>query len=984
VGPPEAAIPGNVAGGRWVRTPGEFVRRVGFEELRTQFDADLKSDGGFWNMLVNFGQQALNKLQSLYVTIPTGSVAVVMFDGVVTEVLQPGRRAVSGFTAALMDRLQSTDDEKVSLWQRIRNAFSAGATAAVETLLSSRLERTSIYLFDTRPIHIPFHMASTGSSEDHALDMRVSVHAHVAGVTSAERNQAFGLFLSRVVGDAQSLHAQNLYQHLLPYVDRLSRDASERFRDANGPNLPRIQDYLRERLGAEVGAAEGLAFNVVAYTQGTTLSLRVHLGQAQLPELRACVKETCTAELKFGQRFCVGCGTEQPTVTDPQRNCGKCDAHVPVGQKFCTGCGTAYVEADPRTTRLLTSDGEPIEVDLTFRAQCERERKDTSRLVAALASTARGVLRNMTSQEASSVEGMARIEKALAEGVKEAILQLNLDFLGLNVLDVRGRNGEWLLNASAEVRRAEAELTVGREWLRVDTDRLSLQSATLDLVRQRLRMERDDRFQHAEDERADQLRESLARLGQQYKLDVAALEDLERRQSIADREASMDVANARRDANVTMATDAAERDADRALRDRGHEDTLTTFQQGSQVEDLRDGRRRGRERDEMGHQMDLENRSAEHDEARVRRGARLESELGRERVQDAAYAAQVGLDQKAGEEQRGLDRLYVEDQRRQDLALGKQRSEQEILLDRQRVEQALRVESARAEHDMVESARAAQAERDLRAAMALKQQAAEQEQARLRLESGREAERLRLENERLAGRTGAEASSILLAGKAEELANAQHGAAFAAAIAAQSDGGTRLEMTRQMAEQREDMLQQMSAREREMFLEMRERERESAQVSRNEMRDMMVQFQAQGQANSTQAAALFQQALQTMAANTAALAGASVASSERTVEAHRIASQQAQSMSERSMDTMANVAATASRGPQQVIMDPRFRTPQMDATPRGVDLHSGGVLTPRGDLVSTSRADTGPACVHCTATMAPDARFCGACGRPQA
>lgn len=976
---------GTISGGQWVRAPGEFVRRVGFNELRQQFDTDLKSDGGFWNMLVNFGQQALNKMQNLYVTIPTGSVAVVMFDGVVTEVLQPGRRAVSGFANALMERLQSTDDAQGTWWQRIRNAFSQGAGAAVESVLSSKLERTSIFLFDTRYIQVPYHLSATGSSEDHALDVRVDVNVHVAGTTAASRNEAFGLFLSRMVGDAPSLDAQTLHRRLLPHVERLAKDAAERFRDARGPNLPKIQEYLRDRLLAEVGQTNGLAFEVVAYTHATTLSLRLHLGQAALPELRACVNVACSSELKFGQRFCVGCGTEQPTVVEGARTCAEqgCGATVAVGQKFCTSCGKPYVDVDPRAVRLLTADGEPIELDLTFRAQCDREQRDTTRVVSSLAATARGILRSMKYAEAQSVEGVARIEKALAEGVKEAIEQLNLQLIALNVLDVRGRNGEWLLNADAEIRRARAELQVGREWLTVDADRLTLQASTLDLVRQRLRLEKDDRFQRAQNERADELRETLAQLGHRFGLDVAELQYREHRQDIADREATMDVADAQRDANRTIATDAAQRAAGRTLSGEDHADTLTEFQRGVEVEDLQDGRRRGRERDEMGHQMGLERLAAEHDEAQIRQGATLESDLGRQRVDDAAHARQVGLDQAANETQRELDRAYVEEQRQQDLQLGRQRSENENQLDRQRAEQTMRSDAARLQRELEEAAAQGQHGRDMEALRIAAQVQAErkrlemeQEQARLRVESEREQERIRLENERLSGRSGAD----LLAAQASMLANSEHGAAFAAALAAQTDGTVRTEM-----------LQQMLVRDRQM-----------SDASKTEMRQMFEQIVAMQQGQSQQnlaresmdkdrTNAMFQQIMQMMAANTASLAGANRAAHEQTIDAHRMAAQQAQSMSERSMDTMSNVAASASRGPQQVFMDPRQRPPTPPPEPRRAESDSVELAAPavvRSTATAPKMVDAMPVagvgCVHCDAPLdPPGAPFCGACGQRQ-
>jgi hypothetical protein len=974
--------PGSVAGGKWERAPGEFVRRVGFEELRQQFDSDLKSDGGFWNMLVNFGQQALQKMQNLYVTIPTGSVAVVMFDGVVTEVLQPGRRAVSGFASALVQRLEATDGENISWWQRVRSSFSQGAGAAVETLLSTRLQRTSIYLFDRRYIPVPYEQQVTGSSDDHALAVSVVASASVSGATDAQLREAYGLFLSRVVGDATSLTQQALHARIQPHVERLTKDAAERLRDASGPNLPRIQAYIAERLVVEFGAAHGLAFDVVVSTRATTLSLRLHLGQSHLPDIRSCVNVSCASEIKFGQRFCVGCGGEQPTATDPARACGGCAAHVPVGLNFCTACGTAYTEVDPRAVRLLTADGEPIELDLVFRAQCDRERKDTTRVVAALAATARGLLRSMQYAETQSPAGIARIEQALVEGVKEALQQLNLQLLGLSVLDVRGRNGEWLLNADAEVRRAEAELDVGREWLRVDGERLGLQGATLELVRQRLRLEQDDRFERAQLQRADALRETLARLGHQLGLDVASLQDREQRQDIAERDATITVADARRDASVNMATDAAEREADRALRDREHEDDVARFEQGAQVDDLQDGRRRTREVGELDHQMGLENRTADHDEARLRREATLSSDIGRQTVDDLVYATQVGLDQAANEAQRGLDRGYVEDQRRQDLALGRQRSEQEILLDRQKAEQALRLEGARVQHDLAQSVADGQHGRDMEALRIASQVQAdrerlemEREQARLRAEAEREQERLRLENERLSGRSGAD----LLAAQASMLANAEHGGAFAAALAAQTDGSTRLEM-----------MQQMLNRDREM-----------SDASKAEMRQLLEQMVAMQQGQSAQQLSretddkdrtniMFQQMMQMMAANTASLAGANRAAQEQTIDAHRMAAQQAQAMSERSMDTMSNVAATASRGPQQVFMDPRQRPPAAPPEPTRSEpsVRSGDAAPARGPAPSPKGVAAGQgaaptSCVKCSAELEPGSVFCGACGSGQ-
>ena len=960
---PTVQGPGSIAGGKWTRAPGEFVRRVSFEELRGQFDTDLKAEGGFWNMLVNMGQQALNKLQNLYVEIPVGSVAVVMFDGSVTEVLQPGRRPVAGLAKAMMQGLQTTDTASGSIWQRIKGAFTSGAGAAVEQLLSDRLARTSIYLFDTSPIPVRYEQQVTGSSDDHALAVSVEVQAYIGGANDADVHKAYGLFLTRMVGGATSLNVETVRGRLLPNVERLSKDATERFRTAAGPDLAKIQTYVGEQLNADIGIANGLRFTPVVWTRATTLSLRLHLGQAELPDIRPCITAGCNTELKFGQRFCVGCGKEQPTAVSPSRSCTQCDKTVPVGTKSCTGCGTSFVEADPRTLRLLTKDAEPIELDLSLRAQCEREHKDTTRIVGALAATARSVLRGMTYEETRSSDGLRRIEAALVEGVKEALQQLNLQLLGLSVMDCRGRNGEWLLNADAEIRRAEAELYAGKEWLRVDSDRLGLQSATLELVRQRVQLERDDRFLTAEADRAQELRETLLDLAHHFGLDDAELRDAENRQGLSDRKAKIEVADAVRGANVTMSTDAANREAERALRDRQHDDTVTGFDQDLQTEGMQDNRRRTREVDEMGHQIGLEERSAAHDENQTRRNAKLDSDLGRQVVDDAAYVGQVQLDQTFNEDERRLAQSIGRQKTEQEMVLERQKREQEMLLERQQRELDLSIRGVQASSDIEQTAADRESARNLEALKVARQMQAdmermdaereqtrlrlesEAEQARMRLEAEREKERLGLENERLSGRTGAD----LIAAQAAMLG--KDGAAWAAALAAQTDGSIRTQMQEQMMLRDREMAAQAEAK---------------AELAKAELREIM-------EKNAAMQNATFKELLQTVTANTASLAGANRASNEQTIDAHRMAAQQAQSMSERTMDTMANVAATASRGPQQVFLDPRTPRPAPQPEPS------------RSEPPLAQASSTLP-CVKpgCGGTLADSERFCQSCGTPRA
>ena len=125
------AGPGIVSGGIWDKADGELVRRVTLREMSGRFDRALRDEGladaaggGFWGFLFQTGKQAVEQLQNLHIQVPTGSIAVVMLDGQVTEILPPGRQTTLSFFKDILESVRASDDSDRSLWQRAWSAFT--------------------------------------------------------------------------------------------------------------------------------------------------------------------------------------------------------------------------------------------------------------------------------------------------------------------------------------------------------------------------------------------------------------------------------------------------------------------------------------------------------------------------------------------------------------------------------------------------------------------------------------------------------------------------------------------------------------------------------------------------------------------------------------------------------------------------------------------------------------------------------------------
>jgi hypothetical protein len=282
--PPEIPQgPGYVVDGEWHRAPGEMVRLVPGDALRSAFGKVLGVDwAGF--LRGTLAGKVLDALLARSIRVPMGSVGALVRDGRVVKVLPPGAQTTP---ALLRDAL--------------RNELSSASAEVIERLLAPRA--LSLYLIDRRPIPVSFSTdqpAPTGIRTLHATAL-IAVGAQPDALTA---------FLTDVLGERDTLSSEDLYLRFRGEIERGVGDALR----ANPKDVAAAERAARTMLRSRFGARTGLEFDLVLAPRHTVHRLDLKLGGAVSAEV-AC--PACGAGVRPGQRFCTGCGETQPSVEVP-------------------------------------------------------------------------------------------------------------------------------------------------------------------------------------------------------------------------------------------------------------------------------------------------------------------------------------------------------------------------------------------------------------------------------------------------------------------------------------------------------------------------------------------------------------------------------------------------------------------------------------------------------------------------------------------
>ena len=428
------AGPGYVVDGAWHKAPDEFVRRVRLSEMRSAYQRlvpGLDLDSFFKGTLVG---QILDKLQAKSIRVPPGAVGVVVLDGKVRQVLPPGEQTTVGWLKELA---------------RLAECDLAGAGAAVLDRLTES-DRMSFYLLDRRPVPMAFNIDVPG--EAGLVNVQVQSLATVGG-----SEEAIAASLDTVVRDADSLATQDLYLQFRGQIERLASDLVH----AHAPDWGKAERTLNNTLRDRFGDRNGLRFELLIAPRDTLFRLECTLGLSATPKGRAC---------------------------------GECSVQVPYGLKFCTGCGArqdAWAEIVD-TGALVTSDNQTIEMQVILAVQGRGELDDSSPVERALAGAVARRVRERTLDDLSGT--LEVLGEELSDEVNDALKALGWRLVGLQVLDLRSRDGEWERGARADMEHARREASLGREWLEVEEQALQTETLTLAHVLRREQMHLNQAF----------------------------------------------------------------------------------------------------------------------------------------------------------------------------------------------------------------------------------------------------------------------------------------------------------------------------------------------------------------------------------------------------------------------------------------------------------------------------------------------------------
>lgn len=519
--------------------------------------------------------------------VERGTIAAVVLDGKITEVLPPGHRTVAGWLDRLLGAVTGTT------------------------------KRRDFYRISVAPIGIPF--AVEARSADGAT---VSKYQLVIGVAiDREDNGRLLRFIDQCLGSRLELTSAALNDLLRPVVEAVVRPELGRLASASqGVDMGALANDLQRALAPVIDSRFGLLVSVGVSLAGAVQGIDLHLGAVTLPATRPCPK--CQALLESTKAFCGKCGTALTPLTQPSRACAACGTHVREGAKFCQKCGATFTEATGTSLPLYTSDGQQIEIDLVVRAHTEAPLASVEKLSSVVAAAASQVARLSTWAELSTAAGFEKLANQIGRDAERALAGLGLQKAQVQVLDVRSKQGQWMLAARAELEHARTEITASRDWAKVEGERIDVNALALDLA---LRQ-------------AEQVRD------QAFKRDTAELDDQRRRQTLADGAADLRVSDATRAARTDVALDAASRGRDRALRQETHTDQVVDVQRAQELENAR-----------LAHEMGTEGKVAEHDAALTLKATDLKSTVSLKEAETTERLAAMAREQRLKDQSQELD-----------------------------------------------------------------------------------------------------------------------------------------------------------------------------------------------------------------------------------------------------------------------------------------------------------------------------------------
>lgn len=817
-------------------------------------------------------------------------------------------------------------DGKVETIHQSGHKVAVGAIEGFFGWLSGGID-ASFYLIDCSPI--PFatnEVRSIGNREQH-----INVRIQAFLVQSANQTEQLDKFLGSVVKGKSEVTTQDVYTLMHKQVVSTVKSVLRK----TGDDLFQAEKRIVQSLKEDLGNLYGLHFVANVESGASMYTVNVQLGQNEVPKMADCVN--CGEQLPYTARFCGSCASRQPVRT----------AHAGQGVEM----------------PLTTTDSHQLELDVVFQLQGQGDFGQNESLVPAIASAAAGAVRGMTASEAMAANGLRKIQDEIADKLTRQITGFQLK--KVVVLDVKDKNGQWLLNARADVQRQKDQLELNKEWMSLEADEMSVEKMALEMVLERQNLQRDMDFERLKMEQADKLRKlentqqfesqttdltnthvqrmQESTLNHALSMDERDLKDAQNRVAMGDAHAEIDIHNTNRDVNTAIGKDEAGRRLNRHVDEQDHIDNRTQY--GRDRETLE------QERDDqftddkinMQHGQDMENMQFDH-----------EIQKERQTVEQNIWVK----DQQVDSTIRTNEKMSDSDNR---IHLNQAKTEDEIdWMKAQTADKTKRMDidtqlfADKAHSDLAfedDSRRNTMDQGNLDA-----EQRREMEQLQAQAKIAQDLSAQKQQHEQTMKGMDVDVEKTRINADKDVAMNEDR-------IRSAVDSNARDEAEKR-AQMQQNMYERMNEQSNEMFERM---------MRQQEMQNAATQKNMQALANAAVGAAGAQQEQQ-----------------KATIDAHKDAAAQARDMANASMSSMSNVAAAAAGN--RPAGQPQPRQGQGQGTPQGQQTQADQPSANQGPMgfhttsqpgrEAATKASAAPTCVKCGSTNVGP-KFCFDCGTAQ-
>lgn len=401
-------LEGYIRDGKWYRAPQEIVRKVGEDELKKAF-------------------AFLGTLSSQSLEIPLGSICAVVENGIVVDVLPPGRQTTKKWFESFFAHFEQSK--------------------AVAQL----------YLISRQSIGFPVSLSIQSTTQAGASQnsFRALVTGNV-GHTFTDPKR-ITTFLNRFVGEKDALSLQELQHQIHPQIEAIVKNTAQ----GNNSNIKQITNQIVASLRNELFSQTGLEFDVRITPTGSTQTISFHFGLVEVPSSVIC--SSCTREIQRGGRFCIYCKAPQTMRPAPSTKAEE--------------------------LALVTNDGQHIELDTSFVIHGSDPLYSCESFARSLAETIAHKLRNHSFDDIKTKAGMAELEQAGKEAL-EGILQ-GYQVLRFTILDLRSKKEEWLFRTKADIEQVRLELEATKTWLSVGAEEQDVEREVQEFMASRAQNERE-------------------------------------------------------------------------------------------------------------------------------------------------------------------------------------------------------------------------------------------------------------------------------------------------------------------------------------------------------------------------------------------------------------------------------------------------------------------------------------------------------------